>query len=97
MTHDYVRLDEVLEVFADCLTLEQFDKLTHLYSLKIPDDVVESSQPQVEMAVEFYDTEEIHHNCAVEIFSNSVTGDVSIGWWHEDEDEDYDEEDEDYE
>lgn len=96
MTHNYVRLDEVLEVFADCLTLEQFDKLTHLYSLKIPDDVVETSQPQVEMAVEFYDQSEIHHNCAVEVFSNSVTGDVSIGWWYEDggDDEDYDEEDE---
>ena len=85
MTHDYVRLDEVLDVFADCLTLEQFDKLMHLYSLKIPDEMVESSQPQVEMAVEFYDQSEIHHNCAVEIFSNSVTGDVSIGWWHENE------------
>ena len=94
MTHDYVRLVEVLEVFADCLTLEQFDKLTHLYSLKIPDEVAENSEPQVEMAVEFYDQSEIHHNCAVEIFTNSVTGDVSIGWWHEDdEDEDYDEED----
>ena len=85
MTHDYVRLDEVLEVFADCLTLEQFEKLTHLYSLKIPDEMAETSQPQVEMAVEFYDQSEIHHNCAVEIFSNSVTGDVRIGWWHENE------------
>lgn len=30
-----------------------------------------------------YDTCEIHHGCTVEIWSNSVTGDVSIGWWEE--------------
>ena len=32
-----------------------------------------------------YDTEEIHHNCTVQILTNSVTGEQSIGWWHEDE------------
>ena len=30
-----------------------------------------------------YDTEEIHHGCTVQVLRNSVTGDVSVGWWKE--------------
>ena len=29
----------------------------------------------------FYDTQEIHENCTVQIWRNSRTGAVSIGWW----------------
>lgn len=28
-----------------------------------------------------YDVEEIHRDCTVQILRNSVTGEVSIGWW----------------
>ena len=28
-----------------------------------------------------YDIEEIHENCTVEIWKNSITGEVSIGWY----------------
>lgn len=28
-----------------------------------------------------YDIEEIHHNCVVQVLRNSVTGEVSVGWW----------------
>ena len=28
-----------------------------------------------------FDIEEIHHNCTVQILTNSVTGEVSVGWW----------------
>lgn len=28
-----------------------------------------------------FDEEEIHENCTVQILRNSVTGEVSIGWW----------------
>ena len=34
-----------------------------------------------------FDQEEIHPNCTVQILRNSVTGEVSVGWW-ENEDED---------
>ena len=30
-----------------------------------------------------YDSEEIHHNCTVQILRNSITGEQSIGWWSE--------------
>ena len=32
-----------------------------------------------------FDQEEIHHNCTVQILTNSVTGERSIGWWPENE------------
>ena len=41
-------------------------------------------QPKV-VSVAIYDQEEIHHNCTVQILKNSVTGDVSVGWWPNDE------------
>lgn len=28
-----------------------------------------------------YDEEEIHRNCTVQIWKNTVTGECSIGWW----------------
>lgn len=32
--------------------------------------------------ISIYDQEEIHENCTVQILTNTVTGDVSVGWWH---------------
>ena len=29
----------------------------------------------------FFDVEEIHENCTVQILRNSVTGAESVGWW----------------
>lgn len=34
-----------------------------------------------------YDTEEIYHGCTVQVLRNSVTGDVSVGWRKEKEEE----------
>ena len=31
-----------------------------------------------------FDIEEIHPNCTVQILRNSVTGEVSVGWWPND-------------
>lgn len=28
-----------------------------------------------------FDEEEIHPNCTVQILRNSVTGEISVGWW----------------
>ena len=32
-----------------------------------------------------FDDEEIHENCTVQIWKNSVTGETSVGWWRNDE------------
>ncbi len=38
-------------------------------------------------SVSIYDEEEIHTNCTVQILRNSITGETSIGWWENEEDE----------
>lgn len=32
---------------------------------------------------DFFDEEEIHHNCTVQVLRNSITGETSIVWWEE--------------
>ena len=34
----------------------------------------------------FYDKEEIFPNCTVQVLTNTVTGEVSVGWWKNEED-----------
>lgn len=36
-------------------------------------------------SINLFDEEEIIHNCTIHILRNSVTGEISIGWWPEDE------------
>lgn len=33
-------------------------------------------------SIAMFDHEEIYENCTVQILTNSVTGEVSVGWWH---------------
>lgn len=32
-----------------------------------------------------FDIEEIHYNCTVQILKNSITGEISVGWWENEE------------
>ena len=32
-----------------------------------------------------FDIEEIYPNCTVQVLKNSVTGEVSVGWWRNEE------------
>ena len=36
---------------------------------------------QVVFGIGFFDQEEIHENCTVQILTNSETGQTSVGWW----------------
>lgn len=49
---------------------------------------LEKQEGKKPIAVEanIYDTEEIYRNCTVQVLRNSVTGEVSVGWWKEKED-----------
>lgn len=47
--------------------------------IKAAADRLEKLSTKVE--VNIYDREEIHENCTVQVLTNTVTGDVSIGWW----------------
>lgn len=33
------------------------------------------------VATNIFDIEEIYPNCTVQVLGNSVTGEVSVGWW----------------
>ena len=32
----------------------------------------------------FYDKEELHENCTVQVLTNTRTGQTSVGWWKND-------------
>lgn len=42
--------------------------------------------PEPQITTNIYDQEEIHHNCTVQVLTNSLTGEVSVGWLEEKED-----------
>lgn len=35
----------------------------------------------VKVETSFFDKEEIHENCTVQILTNTATGETSVGWW----------------
>ncbi len=37
----------------------------------------------VRMNAPLFDKEETFHNCTVQVLTNTVTGDTSVGWWPE--------------
>lgn len=39
-----------------------------------------------------YDIEEIYPDCTVQVLRNSVTGEVSVGWWKNDEEPEWSDE-----
>lgn len=43
--------------------------------------------PEPQITTNIYDTEEIRHGCTVQVLRNSETGDMSVGWWKEKEEE----------
>lgn len=51
------------------------------------DTGLEPDEIDREIEVNIYDREEIHENCTVQVLTNSVTGEVSVGWWENEEEE----------
>ncbi len=43
----------------------------------------ELTKPKIEMNI--FDQREVHHNCTVEILKNSITGEISVGWYRGEE------------
>lgn len=43
--------------------------------------LVENRQSQYVSEINIFDTEEIYDDCTVQVWSNSKTGSVSVGWW----------------
>ena len=43
---------------------------------------------QVQVETNLFDKEEIYQNCTVQVLTNTVTGEVSVGWWKNDKEHD---------
>ena len=44
-------------------------------------DEAEAAMEAIRKIPQYYDREEIIENCTVQLLINSVTGNVSVGWW----------------
>lgn len=42
-------------------------------------------EDEEKIQVNIFDKEEIYPNCTVQVLTNTITGDVSVGWWENDE------------
>lgn len=61
-----------------------YDILTDKRRDDCPLKELKQSEPQI--TTNIYDKEEIFRGCIVQVLRNSVTGDVSVGWWKEEND-----------
>lgn len=61
----------------------EFEELGLIAKIDHFDAAIKALTPQME--TNLFDQEEIHHNCTVQILTNSKTGETSIGWWEEDD------------
>lgn len=57
---------------------------TQIADFLLANGVTFATSTNVGVKTNMYDTEEIHHNCTVQILTNGVTGEKSIGWWPDD-------------
>lgn len=56
---------------------EDYDSKRH----KALEMAIKALEAQTE--VNIYDIEETYHNCTVQVLTNTVTGQTSVGWWKE--------------
>ena len=52
-----------------------------VYLRKLLSDSKELAKHEITVESNIFDKEEIIENCTVQILENSVTGEVSVGWW----------------
>ena len=45
------------------------------------EEVAEAWNRRTKIETNIYDKEETYPNCTVQVLTNTVTGDVSVGWW----------------
>ena len=78
MASKYISLDYLLSK-TDCFPFSYRTVYSHI--LENAPYIEENAEPVYHVSMNLYDQEEIHRNCTVQIWSNSVTGESSIGWW----------------
>ena len=82
MTHlEYFEKQRSAAIRGLCVAKTERDGLEISAEIGHLDAAIKALTPQVETNI--FDQEEIHHNCTVQILTNSKTGETSIGWWEE--------------
>ena len=76
------RLDDVLDLID---RFEGYVDADMIWRIKRK---IEQLPPSDQIETNIYDIEEIHPNCTVQVLKNSVTGEVSVGWWPNEEEKD---------
>lgn len=57
-------------------------KLIKMIKMKLAKIKTNSNSMKIELnEINIYDKEEIFENCTVQVLTNTVTGETSIGWW----------------
>lgn len=65
----------------DCSTKNCFECLADYLVAHGKHIVSDSTSNVVSVECNFYDKEETFENCTVQVLTNTVTGEVSVGWW----------------
>lgn len=85
--------------FIENLGSENESLRVEIQEMKSKYDKLKEGSPKagdvVELHANIFDKVEVFHNCTVEVLTNTVTGDVDIGWYPEGSSPYEDEEDED--
>lgn len=80
------------------LVSENVSLRTELQEVKSKYDKLKEESPKagdiVDLHANIFDKVEVFHNCTVEVLTNTVTGDVDVGWYPEGSSPYEDEEDE---
>lgn len=53
----------------------------HVFDVQALTLAIDALESQTE--VNIYDKEETYHGCTVQVLTNTVTGQTSVGWWQE--------------
>ena len=54
-------------------------------ALNLAIKILTDQEPAHKIEIPIYDREEIHHGCVVQVLTNTITGETSVGWWKEEE------------
>lgn len=96
MQNDLIKKSSVLDMLYNYAYMAE----THMHKglmketvmqtlFEIMGDVERMYEPElVKVATNMFDKEEIYQNCTVQVLTNTVTGEVSVGWWKNDGEDD---------
>lgn len=76
------QMQSAIQYFKQILSKSETNNTENVTYYQLAVAALENLQRQTEnVSINLFDTEEIYPNCTVQIWSNSHTGECSVGWW----------------